>query len=326
MVQITAAGSGIAGLTAAPRKAIAFRSGADDCAAWHYRGSNGACVVMAGGAGVTKEPATDRFAARFHAAGYSVLAFDHRHIGESGGTPRQVVRVREQLADWEAALDCAAALPGVEAGKIAGWGFSLAAGHLLRLAARPAGQHRLAAVIAQAPLADGAVSSPRALSHETLGVLARFPLIALRDVARGLAGREPLVVPLAGPRGAVAMLTTPDACDSDGALNPGNTYPNWQQAIAARSVVPIALYRPGRTADRISCPLLAVISTRDQTVLAAPALKVARQAPRGEVLQVDGMHYAAFLDQHETVVAAELDFLRRHLLHDGPGEDRAALA
>jgi uncharacterized protein len=112
---------------------------------------------------------------------------------------------------------------------------------------------------------------------------------------------------------------------SDGALNAGNTYPNWQQTIAARSVVPIALYRPGRTADRISCPLLAGISTRDQTVLAAPALKAARQAPRGEVLQVDGMHYAAFLDQHETVVAAELDFLRRHLLHDGPGEDRAAL-
>jgi pimeloyl-ACP methyl ester carboxylesterase len=168
------------------------------------------------------------------------------------------------------------------------------------------------------------VSSPRALRHETPGVLARFPLIALRDVARGLAGREPLVVPLAGPRGAVAMLTTPDASDSDGALNPGNTYPDWQQTIAARSVVPIALYRPGRTASRISCPLLAVISTRDQTVLAAPALKAARQAPAGEVLQVDGRHYAAFLDQHETVVAEELDFLRRHLLQDGPGEDKAA--
>ena len=126
------------------------------------------------------------------------------------------------------------------------------------------------------------------------------------------------------------MLTTPDACDSDGALNPGNTYPNWQQTIAARSVVPIALYRPGRTADRISCPLLAAISTRDQTVLAAPALKAARQAPRGEVLQVDGMHYAAFLDQHETVVAAELDFLRLHLPRwprrgpGGPGMTRSS--
>jgi uncharacterized protein len=326
MVQITEGGSGITGRAAAQREAIAFRSGTDECAAWHYWGSNGACVVMAGGAGVTKEPATDRFAARFHAAGYSVLAFDHRHIGESGGTPRQVVRIREQLADWEAALGCAASLPGVEAGKIAGWGFSLAAGHLLRLAARPRDQHRLAAVIAQAPLADGAVSSPRALGHETPGVLARFPLVALRDVARGLAGREPLVVPLAGSRGAVAMLTTPDATDSDRALNPGNCYPDWQQTIAARSVVPIALYRPGRTASRISCPLLAVICTRDQTVLAAPGLKAARRAPAGEVLQVDGTHYAAFLDQHETVVAAELDFLHRHLLQDDPGGREARSA
>ena len=299
---------------------MTFRSGTDDCAAWHYQGSNGACVVMAGGAGVTKEPATDRFAARFHAAGYSVLAFDHRHLGESGGTPRQVVRIREQLADWEAALDCAASLPGVAPGKIAGWGFSLAAGHLLRLAARPPGQHRLAAVIAQAPLVDGAASSPHALSHETPKVLARFPLIALRDLARGLAGREPLVVPLAGPRGAVAMLTTPDAVDCDRALNPDNAYPQWQQTIAARSVIPIGLYRPGSTANRISCPVLAVVSTRDQSVLAAPALKAARRAPGGEVFQVDGTHYAAFLDQYEVVVAAELDFLRRNLLPDGLGE------
>jgi pimeloyl-ACP methyl ester carboxylesterase len=161
------------------------------------------------------------------------------------------------------------------------------------------------------------VSSPRALGHETFGVRARFPLIALRDVARGLAGREPLVVPLAGPRGAVAMLTTPDATDADRALNPGNVYPDWQQTIAARSVIPIGLYRPGRTASRIRCPLLAVISTRDQSVLAGPALKAARRAPRGEVLEVDGAHYAAFLGQHEAVVTAELDFLRRHLLQDG---------
>ena len=51
---------------------VRFRSGEDQCVAWHYRGSNGACVVMAGGMAVTKEPATDAFARRFHDAGYSV--------------------------------------------------------------------------------------------------------------------------------------------------------------------------------------------------------------------------------------------------------------
>ncbi len=299
---------------AAQREGITFRSGVDDCAAWYYRGGNGACVVMAGGAAVTKEPGTDRFAARFHAAGFSVLAFDYRHFGESGGTPRQVVRVRQQLADWEAALDCAASLPGVRPDKIAGWGFSLAGGHLLRLAARRRDDSHLAVVIAQAPLADGVASMPHALRHETLPVLARFPLIALRDTARAVVGRQPLLVPLAGPRGAVAMLTTPDAADGDRALNPGDAYPTWEQAIAARSVMRVGLYRPGRTAHHIRCPLMAVISTHDQSVLAAPALKAAHRAPGAEVLTIDGGHYSAFLDQHETVVAAELDFLRRHLL------------
>jgi len=302
------------------REVITFRSGTAECAAWHYQGSNGACVVMASGAGVTKEPGTDRFAARFHAAGYSVLAFDHRHLGASGGVPRQVVRIGEQLVDWEAALDRAASLPGVSPGKIAAWSFSLGAGHLLRLAARPREQHQLAAVIAQAPLTDGAVSSPAALRHETPGVRAIFPVIALRDAVRGLTGREPLTVPLSGPRGAVAAVTTPDG-DGNAALNPGNAYPGWQQTIAARSVMPLITYRPATTADRISCPLLVVVSTSDQTVLAAPALKAARRAPQGEICEVDGGHYAAFLDQHETVVAAELEFLRRHLLGEDTGKN-----
>ena len=67
-----------------------FASGDEQCAAWHYPSANGACVVMAGGGGITKEPGTDRFAAAFNAAGFGVLAFDYSHFGESGGTPRQV--------------------------------------------------------------------------------------------------------------------------------------------------------------------------------------------------------------------------------------------
>src|SRR5436190_11790664 len=88
----------------ATRQKAFFASGRTTLAAWHYPGANGACVVMAGGTGVTKEPGTDRFAARFNEAGFSVLAFDFRRFGESGGEPRQVLRIRDQLADWAAAI------------------------------------------------------------------------------------------------------------------------------------------------------------------------------------------------------------------------------
>ena len=96
-----------------PRHEVHFSSGGARCAAWHYPGSGNGCVVMAAGTAIPKEPGTDRFARRFVEAGFTVLAFDFRHLGASGGLPRNVVRVREQLADWDAALAHAATLPGL---------------------------------------------------------------------------------------------------------------------------------------------------------------------------------------------------------------------
>ena len=81
---------------------------------------------MAGG-GVTKEPGTDLSAKRFHDAGFAVLAFDYRRLGESGGQPRQVVRIRERLTDWQAAIAFAAGLLEVDPARLAIWGFSLSA-------------------------------------------------------------------------------------------------------------------------------------------------------------------------------------------------------
>jgi uncharacterized protein len=293
------------------RVKMRFRSGTDDCVAYHYIGTNGACVVMGPGGGITKEPGTDRFAARFHRAGYSVIAFDHRHWGESGGSPRQVIRVGSQLQDWKAAVRAAARLPEVDATRIALWGFSLSGGHVVKVAA----DHALgvAAVISQTPFSDGLALFPNALKHETPGVVARFPFIAVADMLRGLLGREPRLIPLAGPRGAVAMLTTPDAQLGDRALNPDNSYPDWVQSVAARSVLPLGSYRPTRSARQVAAPLLVVVALADRTNLPGPAIRMARKAPRHEILEVAGPHYAPFMDEHETVVAAQLDFLERHL-------------
>ena len=101
------------------RQRIRFASGDTQCTAWHYPGVNGGCVIMTGGFAVTKEPGTDLFAGRFNEAGFGVLAFDYRNIGESGGQPRQVQRVGEQLADWQAAIGHARTLPGVDPARLA---------------------------------------------------------------------------------------------------------------------------------------------------------------------------------------------------------------
>lgn len=299
-------------MTTRERVPLRFRSGSDDCQGWHYPGSNGACVVMAGGFAVTKEPGTDLFASRFHAAGFSVLAFDYRHLGGSGGTPRQVAPVRRQLADWGAALRCAGTLPEVDPARVAIWGFSVSAGHVVRVAAAHPG---VAAAVAQTPSVDGPAAARNAAGHTTAAAVGRLTAVGVADTIRGLVGAAPLLVPLVGPPGTLAVLSTPDALAAgDTALNPQNRYPDWQQAVAARSALAMAGYRPGRRAGRVRCPLLVVVAEHDQSAPPGPAVRVAAAAPYGELVTVAGGHYAPFLSGHEQAVQAELTFLRRTLL------------
>ena len=300
------------------REKVRFTSGDADCAGWHYPGVNGACVIMAGGFAVTKEPGTDRFAKRFNDAGFSVLAFDYRNLGESGGRPRQVVRVPDQLDDWRAAVGFAATLPGVDPGRIAAWGFSVSGGYVFEVAAQ---DQRLAAAIAQTPNADGPAASRNLMKHQKPLTMLRVTARGVLDALGGLVGRRPLLLPLVGPPGTVAMLTTPDALDTDRALNPDNRYPDWRQEVAARSPLRLGLYRPGRLASRIPCPLLVVVADQDQSALAEPSVVAAGRAPRGELVRMPGGHYEPFLGGHERTVQAELSFLRRHLLD--PAESAA---
>jgi uncharacterized protein len=308
------------GVRSGTREKVWFASAGTRCAAWHYRGNNGGCVIMTGGFAVTKEPGTDQFARRFHEAGFSVLAFDYRHLGESGGQPRQVVRVREQLGDWEAAIAFAAALPEVDPGRLAIWSFSASGGYIFPLAAN---HPELAAAIAQTPNADNIAATRNAARHQRPLAMLRFTLRGILDAAGSLFGRPPRLVPLVGEPGTVALLTTPDRLDSDAALNPGNRYPEWRQEIAARSGLRLGLYRPGRLAPRVRCPLLVLVCEQDKSALAGPGVRAASRAPGAELVRLPGGHYAPFLDVHEQAVEAELSFLRRHVLESRPAKARA---
>lgn len=297
--------------TPAPRRAVRFPVGGEEIAAWHYPGTNGACVVMAGGLAVTKEPATDKFAARLNAAGYGVLAFDYRHLGESGGAPRQVVRVGEQITDWEAAIAYAAALPGVDPGRVAVWGFSASGGHIVAVAARSA---HIAAAIAQTPNVGGFKATSSVTKYQTTAASLRVMTLAIRDAFRGLVGRTPLLVPLDGAPGETALITTPDAADTLAALNPGDRHPDWIQKVAARTLLRMVVYRPGRLAHKVRSPLLVMVCDNDKTAFPPAAIAAAGRAPNAELVRLSGGHYAPFLAEHEQAVAAQLDFLDRHVL------------
>ena len=93
---------------------IGFDSGGTTYRGWLYLPDSSApppVIVMAHGLGAVKELRLDAFAERFCAAGYACLVFDYRHFGASDGTPRQLIDIDTQLADWAAAVAYARTRP-----------------------------------------------------------------------------------------------------------------------------------------------------------------------------------------------------------------------
>jgi pimeloyl-ACP methyl ester carboxylesterase len=265
---------------------------------------------MAPGLAVTKEAGTDLIAAGFHKAGYSVLAFEYRCVGESGGEPRQLAKFSDQLDDWQAALRFAQTLPEIDPRRIAIWGFSSSGGHVYTVAGRNPG---LAAAISHAGAADAFSAALKAAPSFTPAALFKLNALAVADLASRAFGGEGRRVPLCGRRGEVAAITTPDSLNSLRGLDPGDAM--FPREVSAWSAVRIGFYRPGRHADRISIPLLVLEFQDDQVTPPGPAAHAAERAPRGELAKFPGGHYSAMIDQYEPVMQTMLDFLERHLLN-----------
>lgn len=295
------------------REQADFTSDGRRCAAWLYRpGRDGEapCVVMAHGFSGVREQRLDAYAERFAEAGLAALLFDYRHFGASGGEPRQLLDISRQLADWRAAVAHARTLPGVDPARIALWGSSFSGGHVIRTAADVGG---IAAVVAQCPFTDGL----RNLPYLGVPTMARLTVAGLRDQLGALAGLPPHTVPAVGPPGSWAVMNTPDAEPGFKALDPeGST---WRNEVAARLALRVGLYRPGRAAARVLCPLLVCVCDEDRVCPPRDAVRAAEAAPRGEARHYPIGHFDIYVGEwFERAVADQTRFLAAHVLAREP--------
>ncbi len=109
-------------------------------------------MVMSHGFSMTRHDGLVPYAQALAGAGASVLVFDHRHLGDSGGEPRQRFRIAEQAEDVRAAIAYARTLDGVDPARIVLWGFSFSGGTAVNVAAADAS---LAGLILLCPFLDG---------------------------------------------------------------------------------------------------------------------------------------------------------------------------
>jgi pimeloyl-ACP methyl ester carboxylesterase len=290
------------------RSDVRFRSGDAECGAWLYlpeAAQPGPAVVLGHGLGAIKEMRLDAYAERFVAAGFACLLFDYRHFGASGGEPRQLLDIKRQLADWQAAVAFARGLEQVDPDRVAVFGSSFGGGHAILTAAEDS---RIAAAIAQCPFTDGLASALTLGPVSTLKVSARVA----RDQLAWLRGAEPVRIALSGPPGSAALMPTADADAEFTALVPeGQEFTN---AVAARVAPRIILHRPGRATRRVRAPILFSVCERDSVAPARATLRHAARAPRAEIQRYPFGHFEIYRGApFERAVADQLEFLQRHL-------------
>ena len=290
------------------RHVVSFTSGDADCAAWLYlpTGVTSPPVVILGhGLGATREMRLDAFAERFAEAGIAAFAFTYRHFGDSGGQPRQLLSIKRQLGDWDAAIAHIKGRGDVDGQRLAVWGSSFGGGHAITVASR---HPELLAAVSQCPFTDG-LASARALGPAAS--LKLLPFVA-RDLAAKARGAAPVTLPLAGPPGSLALMNAPDALPGYQALiSPDMPFVN---AAAARVVPTITTYRPGRSAKKVAMPILFCVSKHDTVTPPEQTLRYARTAPHGEIKTYEAGHFEFYLGEpFEQLVTDQTEFLNRHL-------------
>lgn len=267
-------------------------------AAWVWHPDEAAtCVVMGHGFSMTRHDGLVPYAEAFAAAGAAVVAFDHRHLGDSPGTPRQRFRVRAQQEDWTAAIAYARRLPGVQ--RVVVWGFSFGGGHALTVGPRES----VSGIIALAPFADGrarALATPPSL---TAWILPR----ALLDAA----GRH-TTIPVTAQPGEHGAMTLPGEADGFArAIAPGSP---WRNEISPQVFLQVALFRPVAQARKLTMPVWVGLAEDDVSVERKAVVRLARKAPRADLLRYPGMdHFDPFVgDAPARIAGDQVAWLQRN--------------
>ncbi|HHW61622.1 MAG TPA: alpha/beta hydrolase [Syntrophomonadaceae bacterium] len=261
-------------------------------------------IVMAHGFACQQDFALPFFAYRFAENGIGVFTFDYRHFGNSEGTPRQLISLKKQRQDWNAAVDYARTLPGIHPNQIILWGSSLSGGHVLEIAAE---RSDISLVLAHVPFTDG---------------LSIFHLWKVWDILRiGGAGILDLLyaalgqsykIPVVESPGRLGCMTMPGMKESYLAAVPEDT--QWKNKTPARIGLSLVFDRPCRRAHKISCPTLIISGDDDNAVYTPAAQKTATAIKNSHFVSLPMGHCDAYIPGRfmDDVFELQLSFIRQH--------------
>jgi uncharacterized protein len=288
------------------REAVRFRSDGYEISGHLYRppglgrGAVTAGVVMVGPASSVKEQTLPHYAQRFADAGFTVLAFDSRTYGESGGEPRCWYDPNQIICDYANAIGYLSGRPDVAADRVAAVGVCMGGGYAVSAAAQ---DRRVRAVVSIGGGFNIGGTFVKALGADGFAGWMR----QINDRASSQEGAEVQYVPAVAPdpsRG-LAFMPNEEAYSYYMRTSAADA-PTWENRVAVKSLQPYFIYNGiPHAALLASTPLLVVHGTEDQFLLPeyAQATYDAATGPR-ELVWIETHNHIEIYDQRPVVEQA----------------------
>lgn len=239
-------------------------------------------IIMAHGLGGEKACGLEYFAQFYSALGYRVCMFDHRGYGASKGPVKHLVDKTSQLHDWTAVIEYLKRELKIQEDRMILWGYSFSGGHVLTLAAKK----RYKAIISNFPHVDGLAS----LTLYPKKYLLPATLLALQDLAFARFGKVKTMPVVSKDR--FAILAGDDCYAGYHSIIPKHL--QWDNAVPARIIATIGLYRPITTAHQIRSPTFVIGAKQDSLIPIKATRKLANKIENGQYLEVDCGHFDLF--------------------------------
>ena len=265
------------------RTDVEFLSAGVICRGWLYRPEIAAgptpAIVMSHGFSATRHMGLAAFAELFRAAGFAVLVFDYRCLGDSGGAERGRIIPQEQHDDLRAAIDFVQRQPGIDPERIGLWGTSYSGGHALFVGALDA---RIKAIVAQVPALAVARSLIGFVGAEGFATyLAAF----VADLTSRNAGHPSSQVHIVAPEGQPGIFPSPEAREWFATSAPGPEA-NWVNHTTLESLARMAEYTPAAFIDLTAKPILLLAAEQDGIIPIEQVYEVFARAREPKELEV----------------------------------------
>jgi hypothetical protein len=245
-----------------------------------------------------------QFAERFAEAGFAVLLFDFRNLGESEGTPRGQVFAEDQQEDYRNAITWLQLQPHIDPERIGVWGFSFAGGHVLQVAAF---DRRIKCVVAQVPAVSGFLAAQRS---NTPLELDGIRMMLSKDRIQRYETGEVNYLPMVAPPGQPCFFPNNEAREFFEATQ-GASEGRFENRITFESLERLSYFEPAVRIDAIApTPLRMILAKKDFLIPMDIALAAYSRAhePKSLVFLEGGHLGKSEGDDFETACAAARDW------------------